>query len=218
LKYIDVHTHTFDQEDASTQLLNAFPDETWKLDLPVKLSMGLHPWHVSENWQMQIKKISEALPLHPNILAIGEAGLDKAVAVPYELQTRAFTEQLALAEAHRKPMIIHCVRSYSEMLAIRKKSDVSLPWIFHWFNADRQIAHELIRKNCYLSFGHMQFHEKSKAFDVLPSLPAECIFFETDDAGYKIQEVYAKAADLRKVEVPDLIKQIMSNFARCFQL
>jgi TatD DNase family protein len=110
------------------------------------------------------------------------------------------------------------VRSYSELLAIRKKSRKSVPWIFHWFNADERIAEALIRENCYLSFGHMLFREESKAFRAFQTVPPEYVFFETDDAGYSIREIYSKAADLRNMTVNDLKTRILDNFTRCFQL
>ncbi len=152
----------------------------------------------------------------PNVIAVGEAGLDKAIKNPWEIQLKAFTAQLSVAESNSRPMIIHCVHAYSEMLAFRKKSGLSLPWIFHWFNASGQTAAELIRKNCYLSFGHMLFNEQSKAFRVFREVPLDRVFFETDDAGVTIRDVYARAAEIRKIPEDDLKKRIMDNFGLCF--
>jgi TatD DNase family protein len=216
LNYIDIHTHTYYRDPETTLVLNVFPDEQDKLNLPVLFSVGLHPWHVQDNWEEKVTTIKNAA-LHSQVMAIGETGLDKVVNNPFDLQKLAFTAQLSIAESLRKPMIIHCVRAYSELLAFRKKSDQRIPWIFHWFNADQQIAGELIRKNCYLSFGHMLFHAQSKAFHVFKSMPPDNLFFETDDAGYTIGEVYAKAAEIRNIAVSELKTQIMNNFARCFQ-
>lgn len=179
--------------------------------------MGLHPWHVhKENWERKISIIDQAL-LRPNVIAVGETGLDKAVDIHYGLQQKAFMAQIGLAEAHRKPMIIHCVRSYSEILAYRKRADQSLPWIFHWFNAHQQTASALMSKNCYLSFGPMLFQEQSKAFSIFQWVPPGRIFLETDDAGFSIREVYTRAAALRNMPLDDLKAQIMDNFNRCFQ-
>jgi len=104
------------------------------------------------------------------------------------------------------------------MLSHRKKSDQKIPWIFHWFNADIQIARELIRKNCYLSFGHMLFNEQSRAFQVFRELPPDRIFFETDDAGYSIQEVYERGSSMLNIQITDLKARIMDNFADCFHI
>jgi TatD DNase family protein len=216
--YIDIHAHTYYRDSETTIVLNTFPTEHDKHGLSVFLSVGLHPWHIQENtWEKNIITVDQMATNH-HVLAIGEAGLDKAVNNDYEIQHKAFNAQLTIAESNNKPMIIHCVRSYSELLAYRKKSDQSLPWIFHWFNADSRIAGELMRKNCYLSFGHMLFNEKSKAFHVFRQVSLDRVFFETDDAGFTIKEIYAKAAEMRNIKVPDLRAQIMNNFGHCFLL
>jgi TatD DNase family protein len=193
-----------------------FPEDLERLHLPAFFSVGLHPWHVSEKtWEDQVSRVESAAN-HMNVIAIGEIGLDKAVNVAYDLQYSAFEKQLVIAASLRKPVIIHCVRSYSEMLFYRKNCDQSIPWIFHWFNSGEQMAAELISKNCYLSFGHLLFNVKSKAFQLFKNLPADRIFLETDDAGYSIQEVYKQAAMIRNMTPDDLGMQITGNFARCF--
>jgi TatD DNase family protein len=151
-----------------------------------------------------------------NVLAVGETGLDKTIECPWKDQVEAFERQLHIASMEKKPVILHCVRSYSEMLAYRKRSGTNLPWIFHWFNASMQIATALTGKNCYLSFGHMLFNEKSKAYSVFGNLSLDHVFFETDDAGYSIEEVYAQAARIRGLRPVVLKKRIMENFTRCF--
>jgi TatD DNase family protein len=218
LTYIDIHTHTYKQDADIIQVLNVFPDEQDKFRLSAYFSVGLHPWHIqSETWESMCNNIALSA-LHANALALGEAGLDKTIAVPYHLQHLVFEKHIALAEELRKALIIHCVRSYSEMLSYRKKSNQSIPWIFHWYNADEQIAAELIRKNCYLSFGHMLFNENSKAFRVFKTLNPEYVFFETDDAGYSIAEIYERAAVIRKLPLDSLKAQIWNNFNRCFNI
>jgi TatD DNase family protein len=216
LNYIDIHTHTFYQDPEVSLVLNAFPEEDEKLQLPVNLSIGLHPWYVYENsWENQIEKIKIAAN-YDKVIAIGEAGLDKTKNNSFDIQQLAFIAQLNIACLLKKPLIIHCVRSYSELLAYRKKSDQSLPWIIHWFNGDVQIARELIRKNCFLSFGHMLFNEQSKAFRVFKTLSPDHVLFETDNAGYTIKEVYARASDIWNMPLNDLKKHIIENFHHCF--
>jgi TatD DNase family protein len=218
MNYIDIHTHTYYQAPETSIILNLFPEDGEKLELPVYFSVGLHPWFVKEEtWKEKLEKI-RTLAIHEKTLAIGEAGLDKITDSSFETQIKAFHEQITIAEDLRKPLIIHCVRSYSELLGIRKKSDKSVPWILHWYSGDEHIARELIRKNCFLSFGHMLYKEESKAFRVYQNLPLNQVFFETDDAGFTIEEIYSKASLIRKISESDLKTQIMDNFNRCFQL
>jgi TatD DNase family protein len=218
LNYIDIHTHSFYQEPETTLVVNVFPHELEKLQSEAFFSVGLHPWHIREGeLESAVEQVRSSVA-DPRVIAIGETGLDKVVGIPYNIQRLAFEKQLDLAAFATKPVVIHCVRSYSEMLAYRKKSDQSIPWIFHWFNSDGQTASELIRKNCYLSFGPILFNEQSRAFRLFHKLPAERIFFETDDAGYSIREVYERGAQIRNIQVEDLKVQIMDNFARCFKI
>jgi TatD DNase family protein len=218
LPYIDIHTHSYYQDPQTVLILNVFPEEQDKLELPSFFSVGLHPWHVQDDtWETRVDMVRQ-LAGNNKVLAIGEAGLDKVVGNSYDIQQQAFAAQVAIADNLKKPLIIHCVRSYGEILVHRKKSDQSVPWIFHWFNANEQIAKELIHLNCYLSFGHMLFREQSKAFRVFNKVPTNRIFLETDDAGYGIREIYARAAGLGNIAVADLMSRILDNFGRCFQV
>jgi len=218
MKYINIHSHTYIPDPETIQLLNVFPGEQEKLQLPCYFSVGLHPWHVKEDSLYQeIERVRSFASL-PSVLAIGEAGLDKAVTIPFHAQQSAFEEQLRIAQTTGKAVMIHCVRSYSELLAYRKKSDQSVSWIFHWFNSNEQTARELIRKNCFLSFGHLLFNKQSKAYEVFKNIPAENMFLETDDAGYTIHQVYEQAVLIRKIHPDALKSQILDNFARCFKI
>ncbi|HEX2394502.1 MAG TPA: TatD family hydrolase, partial [Bacteroidales bacterium] len=138
-KYIDIHTHSYYSSPDTTILLNVFPHEADKLSLKVYKSVGLHPWHIQNTWEDHIS-IVEKMINSGNVIAVGEAGLDKVIKTDLVLQNNVFTRQLKIAEQHHKPLVIHCVRSYNEMVSYRKKSDQSLPWIFHWFNSDLRIA------------------------------------------------------------------------------
>lgn len=213
---IDIHAHNYYTCTRGILVLNVFPGEVEKFLHLCYFSVGLHPWHIRQDTVESSLLWVEQNVTDEWVIAVGETGLDKAIQVSWPLQKAVFEKQLALAEKFGKPLIIHCVRSYSEMLAYRSKSDQKLPWIFHWFNASPEMANELIRKNCYLSFGHTLFNEKSKAFHVFKTLPAGRIFLETDDAGFTIQQIYERAAQVRGLTVQALARQIKENFTTCF--
>lgn len=214
--YIDIHVHKeYEQKDVML-LLNLFPGDTGKVKTDKYYSIGLHPWYINDaTFEGDISDVS-VVSENKNILAVGEIGLDKNIDVPYIDQLRAFELQLEIAEKLKKPVIIHCVKAYEDILSLRKKSDKSLPWIFHWFNASHQIASNLLKHNCYLSFGKMLFKENSRAFAVFKSMPLERVFFETDDTGITIPEVYNKAALARNVSLQILEGIIASNFSDVF--
>lgn len=181
-------------------------------------SIGLHPWHVKKDSLDVDINLIELNANSSNVVAIGEAGLDKTIQTDIAIQLEAFHRQIDISISSDKPMIMHCVRAYNELIKIRKDRMIKQPWVFHWFNASEQTAQQLIRSGCYLSFGHMLFHETSKAFKTFSSIPVNSLFFETDDASVSIVEVYAKAAMVKGISLPALQAQIERNFNNCFQM
>lgn len=214
--YIDIHKHGKETKEDIFVLRNLFPDQVHEIDTQKYYSLGLHPWHVEkEKLDIDITKVHENAS-KKEIIAIGETGLDQKVNVSYIHQIEAFEQQLEIAEEFRLPVIIHCVKAYNDIITIRKRNGISLPWIIHWFNASQQIAEDLINLNCYLSFGCMLFNEKSKAFRVFPNIPEKNIFLETDDTEYSIIDVYRKASGLRQISEDKLKIILKNNFKSCF--
>lgn len=215
---IDIHRHAKESGTAKRVIRNLFHDQLSEIEPKKFYSIGLHPWHVNaESLDSDIQNLSEAAE-DPGVIAIGETGLDKSIKVPFELQVKAFLAQIKLAIAVNKPVIIHCVRAYNEIFSLRLESEHKKPWIIHWFNASQQMGEQLISKNLYLSFGHMLFNSKSKAYHAWTKLPIDHIFLETDDAGYTIDEIYQQAALLKGINITRLEKQIETNFLNCFEI
>lgn len=77
-----------------------------------------------------------------------------------ELQLYFFEQQLILATKLQKPLILHVVKSWEEVLKSIKKCKVSSPLIVHGFRGKPQLAQQLIDKGFYLSFGE-SFHPDS---------------------------------------------------------
>ena len=181
--YLDIHRHSSTKGKADKVLRNLFHCETSEIENTDFCSVGLHPWHVKKDTlQHDIELVRSSAP-EKKVFAIGEVGLDKAIDTSLEIQQKAFSAQIEIAKELKKPMIIHCVRAYNELLAFRKSSKHNNPWIIHWYNASSQIGFELIEKGCLLSFGHMLFKETSKAYKTFLEIPLKYVFFETDDAG-----------------------------------
>jgi TatD DNase family protein len=214
--WIDIHRHSNDSGTANITVRNLFHTQNLEIEKGRLYTIGLHPWHVKESSvSSDIGKVEEIAD-HPQIIAIGEAGLDKSIKVPFDIQLRVFEAQMEIAQKVNKPMIIHCVKAYNEIVSLKSKSGQQKPWIIHWFNATREMGEQLISKDFYLSFGHMLFNTNSKAYKSFPHLPLNRIFFETDDAGYRIDEVYSHAARLRNIDENDLQELVRQNFIQCF--
>ena len=213
---IDIHRHANDKGTADLVVRNLFHSQSPEMENDRFYSIGLHPWQVNEkSLKEDIQKVRESAE-DSKIIAIGEAGLDKTIDAPFEIQEEAFNAQIKIALEVNKPMIIHCVRAYNEVFSFKLKSKDTNPWVIHWFNATHEMGEQLISKNFYLSFGHKLFDDRSKAYHAFPNIPIEKVFFETDDAGYSIDQVYERAALLRGMNIESLQQQIQDNFTRCF--
>ena len=88
-------------------------------DLPLQpFSAGLHPWHAD---QISLETLSARLKeclVSPDLVAIGETGLDKVCKTAMNLQKDVFEFQLEIASRIHKPVIIHCVRAWDELIEI----------------------------------------------------------------------------------------------------
>ncbi len=213
---IDIHRHAKDTGAADVVVRNLFHSQKEEIETGHWYSMGLHPWQVNEkSLADDIQKVRETAA-RPQVIAVGEAGLDKSIDTPLDIQFRAFEAQVAIAGEMNKPMIIHCVRAYNEVFTTKLKLKHSKSWIIHWFNGTREMGEQMTAKNFYLSFGHMLFNDRSKAYHAFPYIPIDRIFLETDDANYSIGQVYEKAAQLRRTDIKGLQQQIQKNFTQCF--
>ena len=124
---INIHTHRINPCDNLIQIVNM------DLEQPCPeqgyYSYGIHPWTL-DNADFQIEEafslLEERLP-SSNVLALGEAGLDKMHKDSFEKQMELFERQIKLSEALQKPMILHDVRSHNEIIALRKKHQTQQP-------------------------------------------------------------------------------------------
>lgn len=217
--FIDIHVHNKYYEDNVIILNNLFPEEIVFENICDKIfySIGLHPWYIKEDTIEKSLTIVEELMNRSNFIAIGETGLDKNIKIPLDLQKVVFLKHLEISQKYNKPVIIHCVGLYNDLINIRDKYDYSIPWIIHWFNGSLELANDLIRRNCYLSFGISLFKENSKAFKTFKEISLDRVFFETDDTGILIKDVYEKAANIKNISLELLLENIKNNFKRCFK-
>lgn len=150
----------------------------------------------------------------PNVLAIGETGLDKLCDTDFSMQQKVFDMQVQLAGQLNKPLIIHCVRAWDEVLVTLEKLQATVPVIFHGFNKSVELAKRIIEKGYYLSFG--QAVEKPAVATVLQSVPPDRFFLETDDAAITIEEVYKRAAAALSIDMNSLSLQLQKNVTAVF--
>ena len=163
-------------------------------------SVGLHPWDVAADWPDRVAQLRKDAEL-PNVWAIGECGLDALRGPDMPMQTAAFLAQAEVAETVGKPVLIHCVRSFSQLLQLHRQSRPRQPWIVHGFRGKPALAQQIMAKGMLLSFGHV-FNEETLCLVATSSHP---FFLETDCAEGGLQSVYRHVTDVlrRRLCLPD---------------
>jgi TatD DNase family protein len=211
MRYFNIHRHSPAKDLEETAIINIFP----KQEVPGNhlYSVGLHPWYVFENVLNRDLKLVEQKGV--NAAAIGECGLDRSCDLPFELQLNVLRAQVEIAAALVKPLIIHCVRAYPELIAEKKKYGDKLAWIVHGFRGYPEMASQLIDHGLYLSFGEALLRDRHLGA-ILASVPEDRYFLETDESSLSIGEIYGKAALLRKTDIETILLQQRQNAASVF--
>ncbi|WHF50667.1 TatD family hydrolase [Chryseobacterium gotjawalense] len=201
MAYFDFHHHHFGKQAGIYNLgvgespPNGFFSAGFHPDLSLKFSEEQFVW---------LREISK----HENCVAIGECGLDGLINIDDAIQEALFKRQIELANKRQKPLIIHCVRRFSQVIHFQKKAKV--PMIIHGFNKRKNIADDLQKHDFYLSFGKSVLQNVNLQ-EFVKHFPTDKLFLETDDAEFDLQLLYQKVAELKNLNVENLILQIEEN-------
>ncbi len=206
--FIDIHTHSIQKQENAWKLCNIFPEQ----EIPeMSFSIGIHPWEIAENWQVQMQQVVAKSQLQ-NCKALGECGLDKMVKTPLKIQQAVFKAHIDWANELQKPLIIHCVKAYDELLKF--VNDIQVPVIVHDFGKSVELGKQLQEKGIYLSIGKAVF--RTSFGNVLPQLDKQLLFLETDDTEYSIVQIYKQTAKIFQCDLLTLQQQIHRNFKKVF--
>lgn len=213
--YFNLHTHYPTLLPNLVEIENLYWGQS-RLPQASRRSVGLHPWYLDGLEMDRARTWLEEQLLFPNTLAVGEAGLDKVCATPWDLQVQAFQICVESSEKYKRPLILHCVRAYAEILALKKRWKPTQPWIFHGFDKHPSTAAMLLSAGCCLSFGAALFRKNSRAAESLRLVPEDQFFLETDDSERSIEAIYDIAAQIRGLELSALEQRVETNFTRIF--
>ncbi len=263
MKYVDAHCHIqFDQYAGDeTDIVNKMSDqgvvgivvgvdaESSKKALTLAekyehlyASVGLHPNHASD--ETFDKEAFTALAKHPNVVAIGECGLDyfRPTVMNEEVkcaQKELFRKHITLATLLNKPLIIHARPSkgtqdaYQDLIEIlkeAKKEYSNLRGDVHFFVGSIAEAEALIALDFTLSFTAVITFARD--YDkVIQSVPLSNILSETD-APYvapssrrgqrndplSVVDVVSQIASIRAEDQQTIQAALLANAQRLFSL
>lgn len=214
MKFINLHTHFYTNSDSNLEIVNQYPNE-FSDEIPL-YSIGIHPWHIDdERLNDDLKIVKEKLSLK-ECIALGECGLDKRIDKIYSTQIDVFESQLSLLHQISKPVILHCVASFDEVISCKKNSGLTSPFIIHGFSKNIQVAKQLLNQDFHLSFGKYLLRNPELG-DVFKQIPNEKIFLETDTIVESLEEVYTFAAKCKNISVEEMKEIVWNNYQTVFK-
>lgn len=197
----------------------------------VSVSVGVHPNHYDE----QAPTVEELLQLaqHPQVVAIGETGLDyfRGGGKHKETQQAFLRTHIAAAKQSQKPLIIHTREAREDTIAVlREESADQAGGVLHCFTEDWAMAKKGLDLGFYISLsGIVTFNSAKELQEIAKKIPADRLLIETDSpwlapvpkrgkANYPAYVAHTAAfiARLRGVSVEELGEQTTENFYRLF--
>jgi TatD DNase family protein len=204
----------------------------------VRAALGIYP---IETLQREIQK--ENYPLKPNvfdveeeiefirknkdsIVAIGECGLDYSQHEDKKRQKGLFEKLITLAEKTRKPMIVHSRKAELDCVEILESSKLK-SIVMHCFSGRKRLVKRICNNGWFASIPtnivrstHFQF--------LAAEMPITQLFCETDSpylSPFKektnepsfVAEAYKKLAEIKGMELEEVINNIWMNWQRVFE-
>ncbi len=194
-------------------------------------ALGVHP-HDADSWQPGDGRRLAELLKEPDVLAVGECGLDFHYDTsPRETQLAVFRRQMELALEADLPVVVHNRESDAAMLEAVLRDELSeLRADFHSFAGSLEMARALIDRGFYLGVtGMVTFKKADNIREILAVIPADRLLVETDTpylapVPYRgkpnrpayVVEVAEKVAELSGESPVEVARRTGQNFERLF--
>ena len=186
---VDVHTHNPRPEVLSPTMA------------------GIHPWDADKGIDPMDLSSADI---------IGETGLDYACGVNREAQLRLFEWHLSEAERLEKPVVIHCVKAFEDVMNMLSKHSLR-GVVLHGFIGSKEQAKRATNRGYYLSFGRRSLRSP-RSCEAIRETSIELLFCETDDdITLDIRQIYSEVAKHKELTFNELAEQIETNYKRLFR-
>ncbi|MBO4648904.1 MAG: TatD family hydrolase [Lentisphaeria bacterium] len=206
MRLTDAHTHALPDSPDTLALVDLRPGETPPgRSENLFFSCGIHPAEIGRYSPEELRETLENIPC----AAVGECGLDALAETPPEIQEKIFRAQIGLAEELHRPMVIHCVRKYYEIIRVRQQTRARMPWLIHGFRGKPETGKALLKAGCLLSLSPTWLMHLTVFPDWLPD-PA--FLLETDESPLPLAEIFRHTAALRQEPEETLGARMEQNF------
>jgi TatD DNase family protein len=209
----DAHTHLYrgalPRLEGYYQLVSAStPEECHLLDALRKedprlyYSCGVHPW------RSDTVPVSSLASWLSAACAVGEIGMDNVwCTTDLQVQRQVFREQLHLAEALQKPVILHTKGCETEVL--EEIAAFSIPILVHWYSSEAHLEGYL-KKDCYFTVGP-DFQSNPAVRQVATIVPLHRLMIESDGVE---GASWALGRRLSLGGLPGLLRELIASLAR----
>src|SRR6476620_1681825 len=176
---------------------------------------GVHPHHASE-YTDECDAELRALHAHPEVVAVGECGLDYFRDFsPRPAQRRAFEMQWQIAVDTGKPVFLHQRDAHADFMAIMKQFDGKLgPSVVHCFTGTREELFDYLDQDWSVGITGWLCDERRGLHlrELVKSIPANRLMIETD-APYLLPRTVKPQPSHRRNE-PMYLAHIVEELAR----
>lgn len=200
---LDIHTHHPAPRPEAVVCVR--PDEFAPVEGQL-YSVGIHPWLTAEGVPESLWEALEQTAGHPQVVAIGECGIDLVKGGPLFKQMLVMKRQIELSEKLGKPLVIHCVHAHDIVVGMKKDLKPAQNWLIHGFRGKPTIAEMFTSVGISLSFGAM-FNDKSVAV-----VPEGMLLAETDESDLSIEAIITKLSTLAGRDLTEEIKNASARF------
>ena len=124
----------------------------------------------------------EALLAAPEVVAVGECGLDYHYDhSPRSTQVDVFSQQIGLAHRHDLPLMIHTREAWPETFEILDRQGIPDRLVFHCFTGGVAELEQCLERGALVSFsGIITFKGAGKLREAVAACPLERLLVETD--------------------------------------
>ncbi len=176
---------------------------------------GVHPHHAVE-YTDECDAQMRALHAHPEVVAVGECGLDyNRDFSPRPAQRRAFERQLQIASDNGKPLFLHQRDAHDDFIAMMKNFDGKLgPAVVHCFTGERRELFDYLDRDWHIGITGWLCDERRGAHlrELVKHIPANRLMIETD-APYLLPRTLRPLPKDRRNE-PAFLAHIVEELAR----
>lgn len=173
LPFADIHTHRPDAGPDAVICVDPSRTPVTPLLPGRHYSVGIHPWRALDATPEAWAALAD-MARRSEVVAIGEAGLDTLRGPGLDAQLPVFVRQARLADEVGKPLVIHAVRAWQQLIALRRSLSPAQPWIIHGFRGKPALARQLVAHGFHLSLG-TRYNPAVKAV-----IPPDRLHSETD--------------------------------------